>query len=104
MIFTNILKKTIQIKIENFWLFLMIWLLIYLVIKRLNSIVIELFIRGRKLNICLVFMTQLYFKLTKDVRVYTTHFFITKIPNKKELEQFEYNHSSDVGFKNFMNL
>ena len=47
---------------------------------------------------------QLYFKFTKDVRVNTTHFFITKIPKKKELEQIEYNHSSDAGFKNFMNL
>ena len=53
--------------------------------KKLNSIVTELFIRGRKLNISLVFITQLYFKVPKDIRVNTTHFFITKIPNKREL-------------------
>ena len=47
-------------------------------IKKLNSIVTELFIRGRKLNISLVFITQSYFKVSKDVRLNTTHFFITK--------------------------
>ena len=46
--------------------------------KKLNSIVTELFIRGRKLNISLVFMTQSYFKVPKDVRLNTFHFFITK--------------------------
>ena len=55
--------------------------------KKLNSIVTELFIRGRKLNISLVFMTQSYFKVPKDVRLNTSHFFIAKIPNKKELQQ-----------------
>ena len=53
--------------------------------KKLDSIVTELFIRGRKLNISLVFITQLYFKVPKDVRLNTTHFFIAKIPNKREL-------------------
>ena len=55
--------------------------------KKLNSIVTELFIRGRKLNISLVFITQSYFKVPKDVRLNTTHFFITKISNKRELQQ-----------------
>ena len=49
--------------------------------KKLNSIVTELFIRGRKLNIYLVFITQSYFKVPKDVRLNTSHFFIAKIPN-----------------------
>ena len=44
--------------------------------KKLNSIVTELFIRGRKLNISLVFITQSYFKVPKDVRLNTTHFFL----------------------------
>ena len=51
--------------------------------KNLNSIVNELFIRGRKLNISLVFITQAYFKVPKDVRLNTAHFFIIKIPNKR---------------------
>ena len=53
--------------------------------KKLNSIVTESFIRGRKLSISLVFITQSYFKVPKDVRLYTTHFFIMKISNKREL-------------------
>ena len=48
--------------------------------KKLNSIVTELFIRGRKLNISLVFITQSYFKVPKNVRMNTSHFFIAKIP------------------------
>ena len=55
--------------------------------KKLNLIVTELFIRGRKLNISLVFITQSYFKVPKDVRLNSTHFFIMKIPNKRELQQ-----------------
>ena len=51
--------------------------------KKLNSIVTELFIRGRKLNIYLVFITQSYFKVSKDDRLNTTHFFTMKIPNKR---------------------
>ena len=60
--------------------------------KRLNSIVTELFIGGRKLNISLVFITQSYFKVSKDVRLNSTHFFIMKIPNKGELQQIALNH------------
>ena len=55
--------------------------------KKLNSIVAELFIRGRKLNISLVFYTQSYFKVPKDVRLNSNHFFIMKILNKRELQQ-----------------
>ena len=69
--------------------------------KKLNSIVTELFIRGRKLNISLVFITQSYFKVPKDVRLNTSHFFIAKIPNKRELQQIAINHSSDINTKDF---
>ena len=72
--------------------------------KKLNSIVIELCIRGRKLNISLVFIRQSYFKVPKDVKVNTTHFFIAKIPNKRELQQIETNHSSDISTKDFINI
>ena len=72
--------------------------------KKLNSIVTELLIRGRKLNIYLVFITQSYFKVPKDVRLNTTHFFIIKIPNKKELQQIALNHSSDIDFKDFVKI
>ena len=72
--------------------------------KKLNSVVTELFIRGRKLNISLVFITQSYFKVPKDVRLNTTHSFIMKIPNKRELQQIALNHSSDIDFKNFFRI
>ena len=72
--------------------------------KKLNSIVTELFIRERKLNISLFFITQSYFKVPKDVRLNTTHFFIAKIPNKIELREIAINHSSDISTKDFTNI
>ena len=72
--------------------------------KKLNSIVIELFIRGRKFNISLVFITQSYFKLPKDVRLNSAHFFIMKIPNKWELKPIALNHSSDINSKDFIKI
>ena len=72
--------------------------------KKLNPIVTELFIRGRKLNISLVFITQSYFKVQKDVTLNTTHFFIMKILNKRELQQIAINHSSDINTKDFANI
>ena len=71
---------------------------------KLNSIVTELFIRGRKLNISLVFITQSYFKVPKDVRLNTTHFFIAKISNKREIQQIAINNSSDISTKDFINI
>ena len=82
----------------------MIWLLIWLIIKKLNSVVTELFIRGRKLNISLVFITQSYFKVPKDVRLNATHFFIMKVLNKRELQQIALNYSSDIDFKDFVRI
>ena len=72
--------------------------------RNLNSIVTELFIRGRKLNISLVFITQSYFKVPKDVRLNTTHFFIAKISNKRELQQISINQSSDIRTEDFINI
>ena len=72
--------------------------------KKLNSIVTELFIRGRKLNISLLFITQSYFKSPKDVRMNTTHFFIAKISNQRELQEIARNHSSDISTKYFINI
>ena len=72
--------------------------------KKLNSLVTELFIRGRKLNISIVFITQSYFKVSEDVRLNSTHFFIMKIPNKREIQQIVLNYSSDIDFKYFMKI
>ena len=68
--------------------------------KKLNSIVSELFIRGRKLHISLVFITQ----VPKDVKLNTRHFFIAKISNKRELQQTAINNSSDINTKDFANI
>ena len=64
----------------------------------------ELFIRGRKLNISLLFITQSCCKVPKDVRLNITHFFISKIPNKRELQQIAINHSADINTKDFSNI
>ena len=72
--------------------------------KKLNPIVTELFIRGRKLNISLVFITQSNFAVPKNIGLNSTPYFITYITNKRELQQIAFNHSSDIGFKKFMNL
>ena len=66
--------------------------------KKLNPIVTELFIRGRKLNISLVFITQSYFAVPKNTRLNSTHYFVMKIP------QIAFNHSTDIDFQDFMNL
>ena len=79
-------------------------MLICLIIKKLNPIVTELFIRGRKLKILLVFITQSYFAMPKDIRIKSTHYLIIKIPNKQELHRIASHHSSDIDFKDFINL
>ena len=76
-----------------------------LIDKKFNSLITELlFIIGRNLNISRVFITQSYFKVSKGTRRNTTHFFIMKIPNKKEFHQIAFNHLSDIDFKGSINL
>ena len=72
-------------------------------IKR-NEIVIELPIRGKKLNISLVFITQSYFAVLKSIRLNSTHYFDLKIQSKSKLQQITFNHSFDIDFQGFMNL
>ena len=72
--------------------------------KKVNPIVTELFIRGRKLKISLVFITQSYFVSPKNIRLNSLHYFIMKIPNKGELQQISFNHSSDIDFRDSMNF
>ena len=70
----------------------------------LNPIVTELFIRGRKLNSSIVFNTQSCFAVPKNIRLNSRHYFIMKIPKKRELQHIAFNHSSDIDFNDFMNL
>ena len=72
--------------------------------KKVNSVVNKLFIRGRKLNISLVFITHSYFKIPKDIRLNSTHFFILKISNKREFQQIALNHSSVINSKDFIKI
>ena len=72
--------------------------------KKLNPIVTELFIRGRNLSFSLVLITNSYFAVSKNIRLNSTHYVIMKTPNKRELQQTAFNHSSDIDFRDFMSL
>ena len=72
--------------------------------KKLNSIVTELIIKSRKLNISLVFITQSYFAKPKKIRLNSEYYFIMKIRSKWELHEIIFNHSSDTDFKDFINF
>ena len=72
--------------------------------KKLDSILSELFTRSRKINISIVFITQSYFKVPRVVRINTTHFFIMKIPNKREVQQIASGQPSNIDSKDFMKI
>ena len=76
--------------------------------KKLDPIVTDLFIIGRKLNISIVFITQSYFKVPKDVILNSTYVrinsIIMKIPNKREPKEIALNHLPDIDFKDFMKI
>ena len=82
----------------------MTWLLILKANKKFQAIIKELFIRCRKINISLVFITQSYFSVPKDVRLNLAHYFIMKINNKRELQNTGTNHSADIDYKGFMKI
>ena len=72
--------------------------------KKAQQVLEELFIRCRKLNISLCFLTQSYFGVPKDVRLNCTHYIIFKSNNKRELQNIAINHSSDINYKDFVNI
>ena len=72
--------------------------------KKFQATIKELFIRCRKLNISLAFITQSYFKFPKDVRLNSTHYLIMKINSRKELQSIAINHSADIDYKDFMKI
>ena len=69
--------------------------------KKLQAIIKWLFIRCRKLNISLVFITQSYFSVPKDVGLNSTHYLIMKISSRKELQNIVINHSADIDYNDF---
>ena len=72
--------------------------------KKFQSIIKELFIRCKKLNISLMFITQSYFSVPKVLRLNSTHYLITKINNKRELQNIPINHCADIDYKDFMKI
>ena len=72
--------------------------------KKFEAIIKELFIRCRKINISLVFITQSYFSVPKDVRLNSTHYFIMKINNNRELQNIAIDHLADIDYKDFMKI
>ena len=72
--------------------------------KTLPPQVIELFIRGRKMNISLAFLTQSYFKTPKDIRLNCTHYYLMKIGNKSEVRAIADRHSTDVNYNDFLDI
>ena len=72
--------------------------------KKFQSLIKELFIRCRKLNISLVFITQSCFSVPKDVRLNSTHYLIMKINNRKELQNIAINHSADIDYQDFIKI
>ena len=72
--------------------------------KKFQAIIKELLIRGRKLNISLIFITQSYFKIQKDVRLNSSHQLILKIHNKRELRNIAFDHLADTDYKDFVKI
>ena len=70
--------------------------------KKLNPIITEFFLRGRKLAISLAFISQYHFAVFNTIRLNATHYFIIKIPNKGELQQIASKNLSGIEFKYFM--
>ena len=72
--------------------------------KNFRAIIKEIFIRCRKLNISLCFLSQSYFSIPKEVRLNSTHYLIMKIYNRRELQQIAINHSADIDYKEFLKI
>ena len=72
--------------------------------EKFKVIVKELFIRCRKINISIVFITQSYFRTPKDARLNSTHYILMKISNKKELKSIAEENSGNLDFKDFLKI
>ena len=72
--------------------------------KKFQQILEELFIRSRKINISLVFISKSYFSVPKNVRLNCMHYYIMKISNQIELSNIAQNHTSDIVYKDFLKM
>ena len=104
MMFMRILVITIQSEKEKKLIAFDDMIAVIMANKIFQAIIQELFIRCRKLNISLVLITQSYFSVPKDVRLNSTHYFITKINNRIELKNIGINHSADADYNDFKKI
>ena len=104
MILTKTLKNTTSVKKCKILIVFDVMIAHMLSNKKFNPIVTDLFIRDKKLIISLVFVMQSYFVIRKDIKLNSSQYFIMKIQNKWEHQQIAFNHSSDIDFKDFVNL
>lgn len=72
--------------------------------KKLKLIITELYIRGRKINISLVFKSRCFFIVLKNIKLNATYYFIMEIANERKLQQISVSQSSDINFKDFMKI
>ena len=72
--------------------------------KKFQATINELFIRCRKLNISLIFFTQSYFSVPRDVRLNSTHYFIMKTNSRIELKNIAIDHSADIHYQDFLKI
>ena len=104
MMFMKIFMIITHAEKEKSWLFFIIWLQTLWQIKKIQTIIEELFIRCRKLNISLVFITQSYFSVPKNARWNLTHYLVMKINNKKEFHNIAIDHSADIHYRHFIKI
>ena len=72
--------------------------------KKFQAIIKQLFIRCRKLNISLVFITQSYFSVPKDIRLNSTHYLIIKRNYRIEFRNIATDHSADIDYQDFKKI
>ena len=72
--------------------------------KKAQKVPKDLFIRCRKLNISIYFLTQSYFSVPKNVRLNCTHYILFKLHNKREFQNIAINHSADIDYKDFIKI
>ena len=75
-----------------------------MITQKIPPKVTDLFVRGRKLNLSVIFITQSYFRTPKDIRINCTHYFLMGIPNKAELQKISYAHAPELDFRAFKEL
>ena len=72
--------------------------------KKYQAIPKDLFIRSRKINVSVIFISQSYFRISRDVRLNSSHFILMKLNDPREINNIANNHSLTLSNKQFINL